>query len=218
MKYEAVLFDCDGVLVDSETITNRVLREMLGELGWELTQQECMEIFVGKALKDELSIIAANTGREIDAQWLTQFQQRRNAELMEQLTPIANIHDAVHRIHAHQGGRIACASGADRFKVEMQLRKTGLMDYFEGRIFSGYETPRSKPFPDVYLAAADALQVDPKRCVVVEDTVTGVTAGVAAGAVVLGYLPPGSGDGVALRQAGAVALFADMADLPELVF
>ena len=90
-----------------------------------------------------------------------EFQQRRNAALLEQLTAIPNIHDAVHRIHAHHDARIACASGADRFKVEMQLRKVGLMDYFEGRIFSGYETPRSKPFPDVYLAAAEALRCRP---------------------------------------------------------
>ena len=215
MKFDAVLFDCDGVLVDSEPITNRVLREMLGELGWQLTPQECMVHFVGRALKEELPMIAANTGCHVDTEWLTQFQQRRNTALMEQLTPIPNIHDAVHRIHAHQGARIACASGADRIKVEMQLRKVGLMDYFEGRIFSGYETPRSKPSPDVYLAAADALQVDPKRCAVVEDTVIGITAGVAAGAVVFGYLP--HGDGAALRDAGAVALFADMAELPQLI-
>ncbi len=215
MKFEAVLFDCDGVLVDSEPITNRVLREMLGELGWELTQDECMRHFVGKALKEELSIIAANTGRTVDGAWLSDFQLRRNAALMEQLEPIPNIHDAVHRIHAHHDARIACASGADRIKVEMQLRKVGLMDYFDGRIFSGYETPRSKPFPDVYLAAARALHADPRRCAVVEDTVTGVTAGVAAGATVFAYLP--QGDDAALREAGAVEIFANMADLPLLM-
>ncbi len=215
MKFEAVLFDCDGVLVDSEPITNRVLREMLGELGWTLTQDECMRHFVGKALKEELSIIAANTGRPVDSAWLSDFQSRRNAALMEQLEPIPNIHDAVHRIHAHHDARIACASGADRIKVEMQLRKVGLMDYFDGRVFSGYETPRSKPFPDVYLAAARALQVDPRRCAVVEDTVTGVTAGVAAGATVFAYLP--HGDDAALREAGAVEIFSDMADLPQLM-
>lgn len=215
MKFEAVLFDCDGVLVDSEPITVRVLREMLAELGWQLTQDECMRHFVGKSLKEELDIIAAQSGRVVDGAWLSAFQLRRNAALMEQLTPIPNIHDAVHRIHAHHDARIACASGADRFKVEMQLRKVGLMDYFEGRIFSGYETPRSKPFPDVYLAAASALQVDPRRCAVVEDTVTGVTAGVAAGAIVFAYLP--YGDGAALREAGAVEVFADMADLPQLM-
>lgn len=215
MKFDAVLFDCDGVLVDSEPITNRVLCEMLAELGWELSPQECTALFIGKALKEELPIIATHTGRPVDTQWLTHFQQRRNAALMEQLTPIPNIHDAVHRIHAQHQARIACASGADRVKVEMQLRKTGLMDYFEGRIFSGYETPRSKPFPDVYLAAAKALQAVPGRCAVIEDTVVGVTAGVAAGAVVFAYVP--HGDDAALREAGAAEVFADMADLPQLM-
>lgn len=215
MKFEAVLFDCDGVLVDSEPITNRVLREMLGELGWQLTQDECMRQFVGKSLKEELAIIAVETGRPVDDAWLSGFQLRRNAALMAELTPIPNIHEAVHHIHAHHDARIACASGADRVKVEMQLRRVGLMDYFDGRIFSGYETPRSKPFPDVYLAAARALKVDSRRCAVVEDTVTGVAAGVAAGATVFGYLP--QGDGSALRAAGAVEVFSDMVDLPLLM-
>ncbi len=215
MKFEAVLFDCDGVLVDSEPITSSVLREMLGELGWHLSPQECMATFVGKALKEEVAMIAERTGRDVDARWLAEFQQRRNVALQAHLTAIPHIHDAVHRIHAHHNARIACASGADRFKVEMQLRMVGLMDYFEGRIFSGYETPRSKPFPDVYLAAAAALQVSPTRCAVVEDTVTGVTAGVAAGAVVFAYAP--NGDGAALRDAGAVEIFASMADLPQLM-
>ena len=215
MKFEAVLFDCDGVLVDSEPITNRVLREMLGELGWQLTQDECMRQFVGKSLKEELAIIAVETGRPVDDAWLSGFQLRRNAALMAELTPIPNIHEAVHHIHAHHDARIACASGADRVKVEMQLRRVGLMDYFDGRIFSGYETPRSKPFPDVYLAAARALKVDSRRCAVVEDTVTGVAAGVAAGATVFAYLP--QGDGSALRAAGAVEVFSDMVDLPLLM-
>jgi HAD superfamily hydrolase (TIGR01509 family) len=215
MKFDAVLFDCDGVLVDSEPITSSVLREMLGELGWHMSAQECLQMFVGKALKDEVAIIAQHTGRDVGADWLKHFQQRRNVALMDQLTAIPHIHDAVHRIHSHHDARIACASGADRFKVEMQLRKVGLMDYFDGRIFSGYETPRSKPFPDVYLAAAAALQVSPARCAVVEDTVTGVTAGVAAGAIVFAYAP--EGDGAALREAGAVEIFTSMADLPLLM-
>ena len=215
MRFDAVLFDCDGVLVDSEPITNGVLRQMLGELGWVLTQEECMAHFVGKALKEEVALIALNTGREVGAEWLSAFQQRRNAELQAQLTAIPNVHEAVRDIHALHGARIACASGADRFKVEMQLRHVGLMDYFEGRIFSGYETPRSKPFPDVYLAAAAALQASPHRCAVVEDTVTGVCAGVAAGAYVFAYAP--LGNGVDLRTAGASCVFTDMAELPGLM-
>ena len=215
MRFDAVLFDCDGVLVDSEPITNGILRTMLGELGWQLTQEECMAHFVGKALKEEVALIARQTGRAVGDAWLGAFQQRRNAALLEQLTAIPNVHAAVHAIHAHHGARIACASGADRFKVEMQLRKVGLMEYFDGRIFSGYETPRSKPYPDVYLAAAAALQASPSRCAVVEDTLTGVAAGVAAGAVVFAYAP--LGDGAVLRAAGASQVFADMAELPALL-
>ncbi len=215
MKFDAVLFDCDGVLVDSEPITGSVMRDMLAELGWEMTLAQCMQHFVGRSIKEELSIIAEHTGRQVDADWLVLFQERRNAALRERLTAIPNIHDAVQRIHAYHGARIACASGADRFKVEMQLRQVGLMAYFEGRIFSGYETPRSKPFPDVYLAAAEALQVDPRRCVVVEDTVTGINAGVAAGAVVYAYAP--QGDGAALLAAGAQACFSDMLQLPGMM-
>lgn len=101
----------------------------------------------------------------------------------------------------------------------MQLEKIGLLECFEGRIFSGYETPRSKPFPDVYLAAAAALDVDPRRCAVIEDTVTGASAGVAAGATVFGYSPGelGHSGPEALRQAGAVELFTRMAELPALL-
>jgi beta-phosphoglucomutase-like phosphatase (HAD superfamily) len=159
MHFEAVLFDCDGVLVDSEPITIGVLRDMLEELGWKLSTQECMALFVG------------------------------------------------------------CASGADRFKVELQLRKVGLLNYFEGRIFSGQELARSKPAPDVYLAAARALSVDPTRCAVVEDTLTGVTAGVAAGAMVFGNIPPEAGHDApeALRRAGAVHILTDMAQLPAML-
>ncbi len=215
MKFDAVLFDCDGVLVDSEPITNGVLREMLHELGWHLTQAECMRLFVGKALKDEVEMIAEHTGHPVGEDWIGRFQERRNAALRERLTAIPNIHAAVSKLHVRHGGRIACASGADRFKVEMQLRQVGLMQYFEGRIFSGYETPRSKPFPDVYLAAAAALQANPTQCAVVEDTTIGVTAGVAAGAFVFAYAP--LGDGAALLAAGASQVFSDMAQLPGLM-
>jgi len=215
MRFDAVLFDCDGVLVDSEPITNGVLREMMHELGWVVSAEECMRLFVGRALKDEVALIARHTGHQVDAAWIAQFQQRRNAALRERLTAVPNIHAAVQRIHADHDARIACASGADRFKVEMQLRKVGLMDYFDGRVFSGYETPRSKPFPDVYLAAASALRVDPRRCAVVEDTVTGVTAGVAAGALVFAYAPDGGG--ADLLAAGAADVFTDMAHLPMMM-
>ena len=218
-RFDAVLFDCDGVLVDSEPITIGVLRDMLEELGWPLTQDECMRLFIGKAVKDERAIIETRTGRPLTDEWLAQFRQRRNEGLERHLRPIEGAAEAVAAAHAACGGRIACASGADRFKVELQLAKCGLMRWFDGRIFSGHEMPRSKPAPDVYLAAAAALGVDPRRCAVVEDTVTGATAGVAAGATVFGYSPPEAGHDApaALRKAGAVAIFTRMQDLPALL-
>ena len=219
LKFDAVLFDCDGVLVDSEPITNGVLRDMLAESGWVLTPAECMRLFIGKAVKDERALIEANTGQPLTDDWMQRFRERRNAGLLANVTAIRGAVQAAASIHALFNGRIACASGADRFKVELQMDKCGLMPYFKGHIFSGHETPRSKPFPDVYLAAAAALGVEPQRCVVVEDTVTGAMAGVAAGATVFGYSPPEAGHDLpdALRKAGAALVFTAMSALPQLL-
>lgn len=218
-RFDAVLFDCDGVLVDSEGITNGVLRDMLADLGWELSPQECMRIFVGKAVKDERALIEARTGRPLSDAWLGEFRERRNQGLVERLQPIANALSTVEAVHAAFGGRIACCSGADRFKVELQLAKCGMLPYFEGVVFSGHEMPRSKPAPDVYLAAMRHFGVAASRCAVVEDTVTGATAGVAAGATVFGYSPPEAGHDApaALRAAGAEVVFTDLAQLPVLL-
>jgi HAD superfamily hydrolase (TIGR01509 family) len=218
-RLRAVLFDCDGVLVDSESITNGVLRQMLADLGWQLSREECMRIFLGKAVKDEKELIEAHTGRPLTEEWLVRFRERRNEELLARVLPVRNALQAVEAISERVQGRIACCSGADRWKVEMQLAKCGLLPFFEGRIYSGHEMPRSKPHPDVYLAAMEPLGVVPGQCVVVEDTVTGVTAGMAAGATVYGYSPPEAGHDTprALRAAGASVIFTDMAELPSML-
>ena len=218
-EFDAILFDCDGVLVDSEPITNGVLRDMLEERGWALSPAECMRIFIGKAVKDEAALIEQHTGQPVTEAWLASCRERRNERLMNGLQPIRGAVPAVARLHERFGGRIACCSGADRYKVELQLEKCGLMPYFEGRIFSGHDMPRSKPAPDVYLAAIAQLGVLAGRCAVVEDTVTGVMAGVAAGATVYGYSPPEAGHDApdALRLAGVVEVLSDMADLDRLL-
>ncbi len=220
--FDAVLFDCDGVLVDSEPITNRVLADMLGELGWSLSTEESMRIFTGKAVKDEAALIESKTGFRITPEWLAGFRERRNAALDADLLAITGAPLAVRELNTSLEGRIACASGADLHKVKLQLAKVGILDCFEGRVFSGHDTPRSKPFPDVYLAAAAALGVDPTRCAVVEDTVTGARAGVAAGATVFGYSPPGlagfgHSDPGAMRAVGTSQVFTDMAQLPAVL-
>ncbi len=218
-RFDAVLFDCDGVLVDSEIITNRVLCTMLNEAGWQISSDACLQLFIGKMVRSQQNLIEANTGKPLTDAWMEEFYARRNDALERDVKAIDGALDAVKTLHAQFDGQIACASGADRKKVEMQLRIGGMLPYFEGRIFSGHEMPRTKPFPDVYLAAAAALGVDPKRCLVIEDSVTGTQAGVAAGATVWAYHPPlhGVGSAEALQEAGAVRCFERMGDLPQLV-
>lgn len=193
MNFEAVLFDCDGVLVDSEPITNGVLREVLNESGWAITRAECEALFLGHAVRDHRARIEAETGRPLTEEWIQAFYARRNTRLRAELQPIEGVHEAVARLHARVGGRIACASGADRPKVVMQLEQVGLATYFGDAIFSGHDLPRSKPHPDVYLAAAAHLGVDPRRCLVIEDTAPGARAGLAAGATVWGFCTQGHG-------------------------
>ena len=212
MNFQAVLFDCDGVLVDSEAITCGVLRDMFEEQGWRMTLAECMQRFVGHTVKSQRGIIESHTGVPLTDEWLQQFFERRNQRLDAQITAIDGIHEAVAHLHDHCEGRIAVASGADRFKVEMMLKKVDLHRFFEGCIFSGHEMPRSKPHPDVYLAAAAHLRVEPARCLVVEDTTVGITAGVAAGATVWAYAPAGV-DVQALEQAGASRTLCHMREL-----
>ena len=216
--FDAVLFDCDGVLVDSESITNRVLCNMLNESGWAISQEQCTRDFIGKTVRSQAAVIEAHTGKPLTDAWMAEFYERRNAALRAELVAIDGAVQAVSQLHALCNGRIACASGADRAKVEMQLDKVGMAPYFEGHVYSGHEMPRSKPFPDVYLAAAKALNADPAKCLVIEDTMTGVQAGVAAGATAWGYFPADQGHASAeqLLEAGAACVFGDMGDLPAM--
>ena len=214
--FDAVLFDCDGVLVDSEPITNGVLHAMLVERGWGLSPQACWDLFVGHTVRSRRDLIEQHTGQPWSEEWLSEFMRRRNLALQNELRAIEGALAAVAEVHRRSHGRIAVASGADRFKVEMMLGQLGMLPFFAGRVFSGHEMPRSKPHPDVYLAAAQALGVAPGRCLVVEDTPTGVQAGVAAGATVWGYAVLGQGE--QLREAGASRVFENMVDLHQLTF
>ena len=150
----AVLFDCDGVLVDSEPITNRVLSEMLGELGWQLSVEETMRIFVGKTVKDEAALIEARTGYAITTEWLMQFRARRNTALDRELQAIAGAASAVRALHTALTGRIAVASGAPCLPVMLfpRFRQRQINYRAHARIVNSQNRPyiflpRSCPFP-----------------------------------------------------------------------
>jgi beta-phosphoglucomutase-like phosphatase (HAD superfamily) len=238
VRVEAVIFDCDGVLVDSEPITNRVLAEMLGELGLKFSVEQTMRTFMGRALREELSIIEALAGRRLPPGWYAGFAARRDAALAREVLAVPGIAQVLDALAA-RGVPYAVASGADRSKMRVTLGTTGLLARFESaaaaliaaappgtnghgvspvpgsRLYGADMVERPKPAPDVYLLAARALGVDPARCLVVEDTPTGTTAGVAAGATVFGYCAHTEPRG--LLAAGAAAVFDDMHRLPSLL-
>ncbi|MCY1224264.1 6-phosphogluconate phosphatase [compost metagenome] len=217
-RFDCVIFDCDGVLVDSEPIVNRVLNEMLNELGIEISLEDSTRLFLGRAVREELDMIARMRGAPLPENWLSTWLARRNAVLEAEVVAVAHVREAIGKIAA-TGMPVCVASGADRIKVKLQLTRTGLVELFQQdereHIFSATEVARSKPAPDVYLLAARTMGVEPARCAVVEDSPTGVTAGVAAGMTVFGYAE--RNDAALLREAGAGTIFTDMRDLPELV-
>ena len=219
MPFGAILFDCDGVLVDSELITNRVLHAMLNESGWVLSEDDCMRIFIGKTVRSETARIEAQTGKPLSDAWMAEFYERRNVRLRAELVAVDGALDAVRQVHTQLRGNIAVASGADKPKVLMQLEKVGMLPYFGELVFSGHDLPRTKPWPDVYLAAATAVGIAPQRCLVIEDSVPGLTAGVRAGATVWGYCPRVNAHSTPeqLMAAGATFVFDNMADLPCLL-
>lgn len=218
-RFSAILFDCDGVLVDSEPITCGVLHTMLGELGWDLPLDECIRRFVGKAFKDEAHVIYRHTGPMVGDAWIAEFRDRRDDALRARLQPVPGAAEAVRRIAAAVDVPVACVSGADRRKIVLQLAMTGIDDVFGDRVFSGMEVPRSKPAPDVYLAAAAALGIDPAEAAVIEDSSAGVRAGIAAGATVFGFAADGPTYHTAeqLEELGAAHVFRSMTELPGLV-
>lgn len=209
--YKLIIFDCDGVLVDSERITNQVFVEMLNELGLPLTLDDMFEQFVGNSMSQCLDKISGLLGKQPPDDFLPTYRARTKAALESNLSAVPGVEDALDSITLPH----CVASSGDHEKMRSTLGITGLWPRFEGRIFSVTEVDNPKPAPDVFLYAARKFGVDPSDCVVIEDTPTGVAAAVAAGMTVLGYtaLTPAH----RLQAAGAHHVFDRMSDLPSLV-
>jgi HAD superfamily hydrolase (TIGR01509 family) len=208
--FQAVLFDCDGVLVDSEPITLKVMTEHLNRVGLKISYEETIARFLGKALPEEIPAIEAEIGHAVPQHFIEAFRADRNIALESQIVAVPGIHQLIASLQSHQLP-FAVASGADRTKMGITLGKTGLLAHFEHAMVGSDSVTHTKPAPDVYLKAAHILGVDPKACLVLDDTPTGVRAGVAAGATVVGYAAFTQAS--QLFQAGAHAVIHS---LPEL--
>lgn len=209
---QAVIFDCDGVLVDSEHLTNRVICENLAARGLEWTEDVIMDRFVGGTMT-AVGQAAAQAGARIEENWVSAIYEEMYTVLAEEVAEVAGVTDLLNWLDA-QGIPYAVGSNGTMRKMQVTLGRCGLTDRFGGRLLSAQEVGASKPAPDVYLAAAKLLGVDPSQAVVVEDSATGARAARAAGMTCYGYAP--EDDGAKLAAVGAIPFHA-MRDLPALL-
>jgi HAD superfamily hydrolase (TIGR01509 family) len=210
-RFELVILDCDGVLVDSERIAIRVEAEFLAELGWPLTEAEIIERFMGHTSEYMDQAIELQLGSRLPQDWKDQFHRRYREAFAAELVPVDGVLEALGQITTPT----CVASSGSHDKLRFTLGHTGLYERFEGRIFSGYEVANNKPAPDLFLHAAARMGAEPARCAVVEDSRPGVEAARAAGMAAFGYAggltPPD-------RLAGeGTVVFTDMRDLPRLL-
>jgi HAD superfamily hydrolase (TIGR01509 family) len=211
---QLVIFDCDGVLVDSEVISNDVLARALTEQGLPTTLAQSRRDYQGLLLAEIDSRAQAKLGRPLAKDWLERYERDRAAVFRRELHAVPGVAEAVRHIKA-AGLAVCVASQGKLEKTRLSLQLTKLDPLFgDEALFSAYSVPHGKPHPDLFLHAAQAMAVKPTRCAVVEDTPSGVTAAVSAGMRVLGYAA--DSDAMALRQAGA-EVFMSMEELTGLL-
>lgn len=204
-----VIFDCDGVLVDSERLNVRTEAGLLADLGWPLTEDEVIERFVGRSAAHMHAEIERRLGRPVD--WAAEVEAPCRAVLARELEAVDGIIEALDAIDVPT----CVASSGSHDAITFSLGRTGLWQRFAGRIFSVDDVARGKPAPDVFLLAADAMGVPADRCVVVEDSASGVAAGLAAGMAVVAFA---GGVTPAQRLRGdGVTVIHDMRTLPDVI-
>lgn len=212
-RFDLVIFDCDGVLVDSERLSIRLDVELLATLGWPMAEDEVVERWVGRTEAAMRAEIEDHLGRSVEDEWAA-FSERYVQAFAAELEPVDGVAEAVDAVQS--AGLATCvASSGDLGKIRRNLAKTGLLGRFEGRLFSADDVEHGKPAPDLFLHAAAAVGVAPGRTAVVEDSVHGVVAGLAAMMAVFAYaggVTPAS----RLARPG-VTPFDSMADLPGLL-
>jgi HAD superfamily hydrolase (TIGR01509 family) len=208
----AVLFDCDGVLADSEHLINVIIAEDLTARGWRISAEQARETFLGMAVPDMLPVMEARVG-PLGAAWQQEMSARISRRMETELQPVPGALAALAAVSA-AGLPMACASNAGRVELLSKIAVLGLGRYFHDRLFSYQDVPRPKPHPDIYRAAAAACGARPEDCAVVEDSLLGARAGIAAGCRVLGYAR--ETEPSVLAAVGAEP-FDDMAALPRLL-
>ncbi len=211
---ELIIFDCDGVLIDSEGVAASLIARELTALGWEMTMQGSMDLFLGMSITDMQPIIETRLGRKLPQNWRPELAQKLVLALGEEAKLIPGAREMLERVTA-MGIPWRVASNSSDQEMAVKFARTGLSAMMEGKTHSAASViakgGRPKPAPDVFLAAAAAEKIPPKSCLVLEDSALGVTGAVAAGMTCYGFAP--HGDGAHLLAAGAKAILRDLQDL-----
>lgn len=185
---DLVIFDNDGVLVDSEPIANRVLAALLTESGFPTTVEDSIRRYMGGTLDRVRALVRAETGREIPAGFAERYRERLKAAFERELRPVPGMVDILTAL-GERGTPFCVASSSPRDRLDLALRVTGLAPHFGHRVYSADDVLRGKPAPDLFLHAAVRMDADPAHAVVIEDSVPGVDAAVAAGMTSIGFAP-----------------------------
>ncbi|MGW4674147.1 HAD family hydrolase [Streptomyces sp. NPDC004324] len=213
MRYDLVIFDNDGVLVDSEPISNGILAAYLTELGHPTSYEDSVRDYMGSAMHRVHDLVQERTGRRLPDDFDDVFHARVFAAFARELRPVDGAVQVLEKLTA-DGVPYCVASSGSHERIRVGHRTTGLDRWFdEGRVFSSQDVGKGKPAPDLFLHAAERMGVPPRRCVVVEDSPLGVRAANAAGMDVYGFtaMTP------AARLTGATRHFSDLADLLDLL-
>lgn len=210
MAFELIIFDCDGVLVDSEPLATAVMAEMARELGLPIHAEEAFDRFVGRNVEQCVAEIEAELNRPIPENFMREFRRRSAEKFEANLSPVPGVRSILDRISTPY----CLASSAPLSKIHLTLTVTDLLGYFDGKIFSGYEVGSWKPDPGLFLAAASYYNVPPVQCAVIEDSNAGVQAGLAAGMNVFHYNPKLE---INPTKDGKVVSFRNMRDLITLL-
>lgn len=211
VRVELVIFDCDGVLVDSEPLANEVLRDALAGHGLVLTLDQVVGEFVGHSMTSVQERAETMLGRKLPDDFIDRVQARTFDIFRDHLKPVSGVEDVIRELQK-KGMQICIASSGSHDKMDLTLTLTGLKHYFGEHIFSSYDVARGKPYPDLYLHAAREMGVDPALCLVIEDSLPGVQGAVAAGMEVMAYSV--RAEDLALKRAGGL-IFSSMAAIGE---
>lgn len=211
MPVEHIIFDCDGVLVESERVSLDVNRRLLADLGWHMTTEEIIERFVGQTHEHFVQEVFRNTGHALPEDWVEQTTPIYQTAYERHLTSVPGVVEAIDAIELPR----AVATNGRHDSTTFKLVLTGLYERFRNRVFSATDVNNGKPAPDVYLHAAATMGWHPSTCVVVEDSVAGITSGLAAGMKVIGYA--GGVSGRARIERPEVVIIDHMRDLPGAI-